>query len=53
MAAKFGVFVDEVHSKLPALNFINDPISHVLLLILAHVLLLSLTSSLTVIKTML
>ena len=41
MAAKFGVFVDEDHSKLPTLNFIQDRISHVLLLILAHVLLLS------------
>ena len=41
MAAKFGVFVDEAHSKLPTLNFIKDPISHVLLLILVHVLLLS------------
>ena len=41
MAAKFGVFVDEDHSKLPTLNFIKDPISHVLLVILAHVLLLS------------
>ena len=46
MAVKFGVFVDEDHSKLPTLywlqkNFIKDPIGHVLLLILAHVLLLS------------
>ena len=39
MAAKSGVSVDD--SKLPTLNFIKDPISHVLLLILAHVLLLS------------
>ena len=42
MVAKFGVFVDEDHSKLPTLywlplNFINDPISHVLLLILVRV----------------
>ena len=47
MAAKFGVFVDEDHSKLPTLywlpivNFINSPISRVLLLILVHVQLLS------------
>ena len=44
MAATFGVFVDEDHSKLPGYmyqNFIKDPISHVLLLILAHILLLS------------
>ena len=40
MAAKFGVFVDEDHhSKLPTLYFIKDPISHVLLLTLAQVLL--------------
>ena len=36
MAAKFGVFVDEDHSKLPTLywlpKFQKDPISHVLLL---------------------
>ena len=41
MAAKFGVFVDEDHRKLPSytgyLNFINDPISCALLLILVHV----------------
>ena len=45
MAAKFGVFVDEDHSKLPRytgyLNFKKDHISHVLLLILAYALLLS------------
>ena len=46
MAAKFGLFVDEDHSKLPTLytgylNFINDPISRVLLLILVHEQLLS------------
>ena len=45
MAANFGVFVDEDHSKLTTytgyLNFINGPISHVLLLILVHVQLLS------------
>ena len=44
MAAKFGVFVDEDHSKLPTLywlpNIIQDTISHVLLLTLANVLLL-------------
>ena len=54
MAAKFGVFVDKNHSKLPTLywlqNFITDPISHVALLILAHVLLQSLTSCSTAIK---
>ena len=44
MAAKFGVFVGEDHSFLPYtgyLNFIKDPISHGLLPILVHVLLLS------------
>ena len=46
MAAKFGLFVDEDHSKLPTLytgylNFINGPINRVLLLILVHVQLLS------------
>ena len=45
MAAKFGAFVDKDHSKLLRktgfLNFMKDPISNVLLLILAHVLLLS------------
>ena len=45
MAAKFGLFVDEDHSKLPRysgyLNFINGPIGRVLLLILVHVQLLS------------
>ena len=45
MAAKFGLFVDEDHSKLPTLywlpKFINGPINHVLLLILVHVQLLS------------
>ena len=43
MAAKFGLFVDEDHSKLPTgyVNFINGPISRVLLLILVHVQLLS------------
>ena len=45
MAAKVGVSVDEGHSKLPTVywlpNFIKDPISHVLLLTVAHVLLLS------------
>ena len=45
MAAKFEMFVDEDHSKFLRytgyLNFINDPISHVLLLILVHVQLLS------------
>ena len=43
--AKFGVFVDEDHSKLLTLYWLHklhkDPISHVLLLILSHVLLLS------------
>ena len=36
MAAKFGLFVDEDHSKLPTgyLNFINGAVNHVLLLIL-------------------
>ena len=45
MAAKFGLFVDDDHSKLPHytcyLNFINGPINRVLLLILVHVQLLS------------
>ena len=47
MTAKFGVFVDEDHSKLHIicytgyLNFINDPIIRVLLLILVHLQLLS------------
>ena len=45
MAAKFGLFVDEDHSKLPTLywlpKFINGPISRILLLILVHVQLLS------------
>ena len=43
MAAKFGLFVDEDHSKLPTgyLNFINGLINRVLLLILVHVQLLS------------
>ena len=45
MAAKFGVFVDEDHSKLPTSYWLPQlhkyPISHVLLLTLAHVLLLS------------
>ena len=43
MAAKFGLFVDEDHSKLPTdnLNFINGPINRVLLLILVHIELLS------------
>ena len=45
MAAKFGLFVDEDHSKLLRytgyLNFINGPISRVLLPILVHVQLLS------------
>ena len=45
MAAKFGSFFDEDHSKLPTLywllNFINGPINYVLLLILVHVQLLS------------
>ena len=45
MTAKFGVFNDEDHSKLLRntgyQTFIKDPISHVLLLILAHVLLLN------------
>ena len=45
MAAKVGVSVDEDHSKLPTVyrlpNFIKDPVSHVLLLTVAHVLLLS------------
>ena len=41
MAAKFGAFVGEDHGRLPTLytgylNFIKYPISHVLLLILAH-----------------
>ena len=45
-AAKFGVFVDENHSKLPTIYWLlklqkNDPISHVLLLILVLVQLLS------------
>ena len=38
---QFGVFVYEDHSKFIRytgyINFINDPISHVLLLILVHV----------------
>ena len=42
---KFGLFVDEDHSKFLRytgyLNFINGPISRVLLLILVHVQLLS------------
>ena len=41
MVVKFGAFVDEDRSKLPSLycylNFKNDPISRVLLLILVHV----------------
>ena len=45
MAAKFGVFVDEDHSRLPTSYWLPQlykyPISHVLLLTLAHVLLLS------------
>ena len=44
MAAKFGLFVDEDASFLHYtgyLNFINCPISRVLLLILVHVQLLS------------
>ena len=45
MAARFNVFVDEDHSKLLRYtgceNFTKDPISHVLLLTPAHVLLLS------------
>ena len=45
MAAKFGVFVVEDHSKLHTLyrlaNLHKRPYKHVLLLILAHVLLLS------------
>ena len=45
MAAKFGLVVDEDHSKLSTLywlpNFINGPINRVLLLILVHVQLLS------------
>ena len=41
MAAEFVVFVDEDHSKLPTLYFINGPISRVLLLIIVHVQLLS------------
>ena len=46
MAANVGVFVDEDHSKLPTLYWLpifhkKDPIIYVLLLILAHVLLLS------------
>ena len=40
MAAKFWVFVDVDHSRLPTLywlpKFINDPTSRVLLLILVH-----------------
>ena len=62
MAAKFGVSVDEDHSKFLRytgyLNFINDHISHVLLLILVHVNVQPLscqvffTSCLTAIKTM-
>ena len=57
MAAKFGVFVYEDQSKLPTLNWLPKlyyPISYVLMLTLAHVLLLSfvdnLTSCLTAIK---
>ena len=36
---KFVMFVDDDHSKLPTgyLNFINDPISRVILLILVRV----------------
>ena len=45
MAAEFGVFVNEGQSKLPMLywfpKFHKIPISHVLLLILAHLILLS------------
>ena len=43
MAPKFGVFVDEDHCKRYTgfMNFIRDPISHVVLPILAHVPLLS------------
>ena len=41
MAAKFDVFVDENHDKLPMKYWIKDHISHVLLLILGRVLLLS------------
>ena len=46
MVAKFGAFVDEDHIAsfvryTGFLNFIKDSISHVLLLILTHVLLLS------------
>ena len=45
MAAKFGVFVDEDHSKLPTINWLPKlhygHISLVLLLILVHVQILS------------
>ena len=45
MAAKFGVFVAEDHSKLPTLYWLPKPhkypTNRVLLLTLAHVLLLS------------
>ena len=45
MSAKFGLFVDEDHSKLHTLywlpKFINGPINRVSLLILVHVQLLS------------
>ena len=44
MAAKFGVFVDEDHSRLPVLYWLpklHNPISYVLVLTLADVLLLS------------
>ena len=45
MAVKFGVFVDKDRSKLPTLYWLpklkKTAISHVLLLTLAHVLLLS------------
>ena len=45
MAAKFSVFVDDNHKNFLMvtgyLHFIKGPISHVLLLTLAHVLLLS------------
>ena len=41
MPAKFGLFVDEDHSKLPTLYWLpklhGRPISHVLLLTLVHV----------------
>ena len=45
MAAKFGVFVDENHNKIPTMYWLlklhKKPINHVVLLILGHIILLS------------